>query len=346
MKQVGIVTSTLTSGHSVRGIGFYTRGLLSGITQMAQGYDIQISEIANPSSPGFDLIHIPFFDLFTHSLPLIKHTATVVTVHDVIPLDFPRHYPPGIRGRFNFLLQKRALANVSAVITDSYASIRQIKTHLSVPDSKLQLVYLAPAPNIHKTSHTSILKKFHLPEKFILCVNDVNYNKNLVNLIKAVQSVHIPLVLVGKQAAQLQDMDLHHPELSHLQEIIPYLDSPLLIRPGFVTDDELSALYSQASLYCHTSFAEGFGIGVANALVCGCPVVCSNTSCLPEIAGDAAIYIDPESIDSISSGIKIMLNDSGLRTKMVKLGFTQIKKFTWEQTARQTLQVYRRILSS
>lgn len=336
MKKVGIITSTLTSGHSVRGIGFYTRGLLSEIHKYAKDFDLEIEEIAESSSK-LSLIHYPFFDLFDHTLPINRSVKTVVTVHDVIPLQFPQHYPPGIKGNLNFRLQQIALNSVSAVITDSFASVNEIRRHLGVPHSKINLVYLASAPNIHKVTAKN--------KKYILCVNDVNYNKNIVNLIKASQTLKVPLVLVGKQAAEIEKLDLNHPELAHLKEIISYLDSPLLIRPGFVTDAELSKYYSEAAVYCHPSFAEGFGIGVANALECGCPVVCSHVSSLPEIAGDAAIYVDPYSLEDLTSALSQVLTNATLRSKLTKLGAAQIQKFSWKNTAIQTLQVYNRILS-
>lgn len=345
MKRVGIINTPLSTGHAVRGVGFYTRGLLSEISSIALPAGIEVVEISSPSS-SFDLVHYPFFDLFAHSLPLFPKAKQVVTIHDVIPLQFPQHYPPGLKGTANFWLQKIALNSASAVITDSYASVNEIRRFLHVPDEKIKLAYLAPAASLKPAKSLAVLKKFHLPKKFILCVNDLNYNKNIPNLVQASHQLQVPLVLVGKQAAQLETMDLRHPELAHLQQLSPFLNSPLFIRPGFVSDEELSAFYSAASVYCHPSFAEGFGIGVANALSCGCPVICSDASCLPEIAGDAAVYVNPYQVESISEGISKVLADAALRKHLAVAGKKQISQFSWKKTALQTLQVYQQALLS
>ena len=290
-----------------------------------------------------DLIHYPQWDYLSTEWPkLISKIPIILTIHDVIPLEFPDHYPRGIKGGFNLLLQKLALNRACAVITDSYASVKAIRTHLSVPHHKINLIYLAAAPHFkpitNKTTLENIKKKYSLPDKFVLYVGDINWNKNLPGLASACQRINIPLVIVGKHAAGINQMDLNHPELSHLKNIDPF------IALGFLPDDDLVAVYNLATVYCQASFAEGFGLPVLEAMACGTPVVCTNTHSLPEICQKAAAYFDPYDINDIAKTITNILNNSSLRTVMKKQGLIQVAKYSWVNTARATLQVYKEVI--
>lgn len=337
MIKVGFVATPLSDSNSIRGVGFYTRRLLPELKKQASNFDIEILEIENYSqlsTLNYQLIHYPFFDLFKHTLPTLKKTKTVVTIHDVIPLEFPDHYPPGVKGWLSLQLQKLALSGVERVITDSYASVKSIHKYLQVPHHKIKLVYLAADPIFKKISNPK--NKYNLPIKFVLYVGDINYNKNIPNLVAACQLAKLPLVIVGKQAAELEKLDLSHPELRHLSmnyELITQYP----IRLGFVPDQDLVAIYNLATVYCQPSLAEGFGLPVLEALACGTPVACSNTSSLPEIAGDTAVYFNPHDTKAMSQAILKAMN-SKLSTKIPP-------SFSWAKTAEQTLQVYQETLN-
>ncbi len=267
----------------------------------------------------------------------------------LFPWSFRTHFPPGVKGRINLIRQKISLLNVNRVITDSYASVKGIRRHLRVPHAKIKLVYLAPASHFRPIQDNRLLaqvkKKYHLPDKFVLYVGDINWNKNLPGLAKACQKLKIPLVIVGKQAMEIDALDTAHPELSHLVSLKPYFQnakSPVL-RLGFISDEELVAVYNLASVYCQPSFAEGFGLPVLEALACGTPVACSDTHSLPEIAEEAAVYFDPEKTDSITKALNNIITDSRLRSDLIAKGLLQAKKFSWEKTVRDTLDVYREV---
>ena len=333
MTKIGFVTTPLSSGHAVRGVGFYTQRLLSNLKSQASNYNLEIVEIKNIWDLRFgicDLIHYPFFDLFYHTLPIFKTTKTIVTIHDVIPLEFSGHYPPGIKGWLNLQLQKISLWSVDRVIADSYASVQAIRKYLLVPHEKLKLVYLAAD---EKFKPVKAKNKYKLPDKFVLYVGDINWNKNILNLIKACEQINYSLVIIGKQAAEIEKMDLNHPQLQHLNN----LDFKKVIRLGFVPDADLVAIYNLAAVYCQPSFAEGFGLPVLEAMACGTQVAISNTHSLPEIAGGAAEYFDPRDVSDMAKAV----------TKAVNNKFdviSQAKKFSWAKTARQTLQVYQEVL--
>ena len=334
MIKVGFITAPLTNANAVRGVGFYTRRLLPELKKQAKDFGLEILEINSLDQleqlGQLEIVHYPYFDLFRHTLPIYKQIKTIVTVHDVIPLEFPDHYPPGLQGWFNLQLQKIALSRVEGVITDSHASVKSIHKYLGVPHAKLKLVYLAADQIFKKVANPK--NKFNLPKKFVLYVGDVNYNKNIPNLVTACKLANFPLVIVGKQAAQLENLDLAHPELCHLQNL--NLDS--VLRLGFVSDDDLVNIYNLATVYCQPSFSEGSGLPVLEALACGTPVACSNTSSLPEIAGDNAAYFDPHDVKSMSQAIIKAINHQP-STK-------NLSQFSWQETAKQTLMVYQEIL--
>jgi len=330
MTKIGFVTTPLHDANAGRGVGFYTKRLLPELKKQSgkSGFEIiEVNSLGQLKQLGqLEILHYPFFDLFRPTLPLVKQGKTVVTVHDVIPLEFPDHYPPGLRGWFNLQLQKLALSGADRVITDSYASVKSIHKYLGVPHEKIKLVYLAADKIFKKIAHPK--NKFNLPKKFVLYVGDINYNKNIPNLIAACKAAKLPLVIVGKQAANLEQLDLSHPELRHLQD----LDLDSILRLGYISNEDLVDIYNLATVYCQPSFSEGFGLPVLEALACGTPVACSNTSSLPEIAGENAAYFDPHDVKSMSQAI-IKAKPPGDKPK-----------FSWEDTAKQTLMVYQELL--
>ncbi len=344
MIKVGFITTPLSGAHAVRGVGFYTRLLLSHLHALASRYDVALTEISVPS-PDFDLIHYPFFDLFYHTLPFTKAARTIVTIHDVIPLEFPDHYPPGLRGRLNLKQQKLSLRSVSGVFTDSYASVKSIHKYLGVPRDRIKLIYLA-ASEIYRPQKVSavVSQKYSLPQKFALFVGDINWNKNLPALVQSCLTLGVDLVIVGKQAAQVDALDLSHPELRHIARLRQLFSSPLIHRPGFVPDADLVEIYNAAAVYCQPSFAEGFGIPIVEAMACGTPVVCSDTSSMPEIAGEAAVYFSPSDPEALQKSLFRVLSDAPLRRRLSRLGLVQARKFSWRQTAAATLQAYQNSL--
>jgi len=293
------------------------------------------------------LVHYPYFDFFFFTLPLVKSKKTLVTLHDCTPLVFPENYPVGFEGRINFFLQKMSLKSVKAVLTDSENSKKDIIKYLAVPPEEIYVIYLAADP-IYQKLNTNDLKqktklKYNLPEKFLLYVGDVNYNKNLLGLIKAfnlVKEGELNLVLVGRA--------FENRELSEVKILFSSIKDLNLGRKvrflGFVPDEDLVSVYNLASVYCQPSFYEGFGLQILEAMACGCPVVTSNISSLPEIAGDAAVLVNPNSVAEIARGIKKLLEEKNFRDEKIQAGFSQAKKFSWDKTAEETIKVYEKLL--
>lgn len=331
--KIAIDTSSLSSQSQFRGIGFYTSRLIEQLETMPS---IQLIKFVHKLNQAADLIHYPGFNPFYFSFPLVNQSPFIVTIHDLVPLKFPRQFPPGIKGKFTWLIQGRLLESASAIITDSHVSKTDILKYTGLQPGKIQVVYLA-ADKIFKPIKP--INKFSLPNKFVLYVGDVNYNKNLPLLVQVCLENNYPLVLVGKQIVA-KDFDSMHPENKSLVVVQKLIKSnPGKIFPlGFVKTADLVALYNLATVYAQVSLAEGFGLPVLEAMSCGCPVLTSRVGPLAEICDGADIKFSPENL-------RRCWQSPTLRLKMSQLGLIQAAKFSWEKTGKETLKVYEKVLS-
>lgn len=354
--RVGLNVTPLHSGHKLRGIGYYTQNL---VDYLKREKNIEVCEFTKISEiKEVELVHYPWFDLFFHTLPIRKNFPTVVTIHDVIPLLFPEHYPIGFKGRFNLYLQMLALRNCRLIITDSLSSKKDIVKHLKINDKKVVTVPLATGSEFRILKDTELIKvkmKYNLPETFLMYVGDANWVKNLPflidcfrNLSRIEQFKGIKLALVG--GVFLKNVEnINHPELESLKEVNRKIRNYGLenrtIRPGYITDSELAAFYNLATVYIQPSLYEGFGLPLLQSFACGTPVISSNAGSLPEVGGKAALYFKPTDQNQFTFLLSETLNDKSLRHKLAKLGLEQVSKFSWEKTISQTIEVYKRVIS-
>lgn len=344
--KIAFNSSPLKSGHKIRGIGFYTKNLLENLQTNP---DIAIKEFSEISEiKTADIVHYPFFDLFQRTLPLRKKFPTVVTIHDIIPLLFPQHYPPGLKGSINNFWQKLALKDVRAIITDSQSSKKDIIEKLQFNSQQIFVVPLAAEERFRPLKNTNQLqevqKKYHLPDNFVLYIGDINWNKNLVNLAQGCIEAKIDLVLVGKGFDKKEN--LNHPEMqSYLQFLTKFADLETVHLLGFIPDEEIVAVMNLAQVLLLPSLYEGFGLPILEAQASGTPVITSNLSSMPEVAGDGAIFVDPYSVRDISSAITKVINDQKLRGDLIRKGFINCRKFSWKKVAEETIAVYRKIVS-
>lgn len=352
MFKVGIDTTSLRTGHASRGIGKYTNELVKALNALKLK-DVEIIPCENgftSSSFNLDLYHYPYFDLFFSTLPLIKKKPTLVTIHDIIPLLFPEAYPSGIKGKLSYLFQKVSLKTVKGIITDSNCSRDDIVKYLKYPENKITTVYLAPSDIFRKLDgwewKKEIINKYSLPDKFVLYVGDVNWNKNLLILARACKDIGAVLIIVGKQAVN-ENIDKTHAENKPFAAFLDeFGHDPQIRRLGYVSDEDLVKIYNLASVYCLPSFYEGFGLSVLEAMSCGTPVACSKKSSLPEIAGDAAVFFDPDNREDLAKSLDRLISGKEFRDLMIKKGFHQAEKFSWEKTATETAKVYRQVLTN
>lgn len=330
---VAIDSGPLTSGHSVRGIGVNTRELLRGF-KLVSHKDIQITEVnfSKEDLSKYDIVHYQYFRPFFIDLPFVKPANKVIlTIHDLIPLIYPEHYPSGIKGKINFLINKYLIRkNVDVIITISETSKKDICRFLRFDPKKIHVVYLAPRPIFRKLKienwESEIKQRHGLPDCFALYVGDVNYNKNIPTLIEVCKIANIPLVIAGKQAREIENINLNHPELIHLKS----LDWSNVKRLGFVSDEDLVKIYNLATVYIQPSLYEGFGLPALEAVVCGTPLAIAKSQCMVEVLGVGFNYCDPNDAKSMANA---MLNPN--QNKKLP------RDYSWEKTASETLKVYR-----
>lgn len=346
--KVGIDVGALAYSGARYGMGTYTHELLTALEKEAKDSDVQIDRInASKSSLGkYDVVHFTKFRPFFLSLPFTKPGGTkfVLTIYDLIPLIYPKHYPPGIRGWLKWQINKFLIRkNIDAIITISETSKKDICRIIGINSSKVHVTYLA-APKIYreikdKRSLERIRKEYKLPEKFALSVTDVYYSKNVPNLMKACRDINFPLVIVNKNADAIRKKrtdELSHPELRHLNSI----DWSGVVTIGEIRTVDLVKIYNLASIYIQASLYEGFGIPLIQAFACGTPAVATNVPTLIEIAEGGALFADPKSAEDISAKVQAVLGDDVLRNQLVATASVIAKSYNWHKTANKTLQIY------
>lgn len=342
--RVALNTSSLVSGHKTRGIGFYTKYLIEHLKQQK---DIQVEEFCflNEVTKA-DVVHYPSFDFFFKTLGVSSKYPTVVTIHDVTPLVFPQHYPPGIKGRIRFLFQKKTVQRAQAIITDSEASKKDIEKYLGVKKDKIFVTYLAPAKHFKKLHDKKLFdvirKKYNLPNTFFLFTGNVNWNKNLINMTQACIEEEKDLVLVGGSFDSSDNLD--HPEMKSYKEFLKrYKNNSLVHTFGFVPNEDLVVIMNMATALLLPSFYEGFGLTILEAQACGTPVITSKTSSMPEVAGEAALFVDPYKVGSIRGAIQY-LSSSDIKDDLIEKGYENVKRFSWDKCAKETIDVYKKVI--
>ena len=346
--KVLIDTSPLSNASAIRGIGTYTRHLTNAL-EKEKNLEVMRSSMLDKDFKA-DIIHYPFFDLFFSTLPVKRKLKTVVTIHDTIPLVFPEQYKPGVKGLANLVRQKLALKSVSAVITDSEASKKDIVHFFKYPANKIHVISLAANPELKAADEKQIRsakRRYKLPSKYLLYVGDINYNKNLPQLIKTLKYLpkNIKLVLLGKNFTPQDIPEWQWIEsqvaLSNVEDRVIYLDNVL----GDASED-LSAIYSGALAYIQPSLYEGFGLPVLEAMQCKTPVISSANSSLIEIGGKVVLFTEEETAEEFAKKVEEVLAWSKKeRTNFINKAYKWSQQFSWKKTAKQTAELYQKLLS-
>ncbi|MHB9091612.1 MAG: glycosyltransferase family 4 protein [Chloroflexota bacterium] len=279
----------------------------------------------------------------TYVAPFVLTCPTVVSVHDVSFRRFPAAFSPRDRLLFATLLPL-SLRRASAVITISQHAKQEILRaypHLQV---KVYVTRLAPGdqfkPPANQASAREIRRRYGISSDYVLAVGSLQPRKNLLRLVRAFAKVHaeirdLKLVIVGK--AQWQASAVYAEVLSQ-----GLADNVLFT--GYVPDHDLVGLYGEAKAFVYPSLYEGFGLPILEAMACGTPVVVSNTSSMPEVAGDAGLFVDPFNEDEMAASISQVLCSPRLADSLVEKGLRRAKEFTWAHTAAATADVYRRLI--
>ena len=296
---------------------------------------------------GVDLLYAPYF-----SLPLVAGGRTVVTVHDLIPLLLPE-YAPSVGLKAYFRLVSAATRHADAVVTDSYCSAGDIARLLGVPPERIHVVYLGVDPRysvspVPPECVEALRARLGLPERFILYMGGIDPRKNVGVLLRAQRGVRdrghraLPLVIVaprGRLPARWQRCD-PRAEAAQLavESDVLFLDQ--------IPDADKPALYAAATAFAWPSRYEGFGLPPLEAMASGTPVLCSTSSSLPEVTGDAALGLHPDDVDAWAKGFVRIAHDEPLRARLAAQGRQRAAAFTWDRTVSGLRHVFRHVLAA
>jgi glycosyltransferase involved in cell wall biosynthesis len=270
--------------------------------------------------------------------PNTMGVPAVVTIHDLGYLYYPEKHPLLNRLYLNWSTRHSARM-ARRVIAVSKATAHDLVALNGVPEEKIRVVYsgvdkiLKPVKDEGQISR--LRERLGIPGPYLLHVGSLQPRKNLTRLLEAFDQIKntagpLTLVLAGQ----------HGWEYHRFEERIKQMGlSGRVILPGYVPDEDLAALYSGALVYVFPSLHEGFGFPALEAMACGTPVVCANTSSLPELVGDAAVTVAPSDVYGLSEALLRLLNDRTLRQDLIKRGFERASMFTWEACTRHTLEV-------
>jgi len=291
---------------------------------------------------GVDLFHSPHY-----VLPLLTRKPSVVTVHDCIHLLFPQYLPSRMAYQYARFMMGSAIHRSRLVFTVSEASRRDILGFY--PETDPERVQVIPnaidealLEDPGEEEMQRVMERYQIRGRYILYVGNIKPHKNLDRLVLAFSLLKqrpghedVKLLIIGDQLHQ-QGFLRRAVEGARVRQDVRFF--------GFVPDRTLSALYRLASVFAFPSLYEGFGLPPLEAMACGTPVVTSRISSLPEVVGDAALLVDPLSVDDIASGLERVLTDEDLRRDLVLRGRARVRQFSWERSVRAVHRAYMKIL--
>jgi len=346
------------------GIGTYLQGLLGALSKMDTG-DCSLSLLGDPAllpsgawtrealtAPIYSLceqwrvplafrrqnaalLHSPHYNM-----PWLLASRTIVTVHDMIHLKFPEFWPSRFARAYAHFFFHRVIPNARAVLTVSENTKRDLMEVLSIPENRITVTYPAVDHVRFSANPPTDEREFDrlgLPRDYLLYVGNLKEFKNVPRLVEAYRQVRArrpdcpELVLAGRN-------------------FIPGFDREIRRTPGIrwigdLRRDTLPALYRHALFFIFPSLYEGFGLPPLEAMASGTPVLCSNRASLPEVVGQAALMIDPDTTEELAAAMERLIQDSALRKELSIKGTARAALFSWDRMARQTLEVYKRCLA-
>jgi glycosyltransferase involved in cell wall biosynthesis len=283
------------------------------------------------------------FHGLSHELPVgIERTGvkSVITVHDLIFMRFPEYYK-----WIDSKIYTRKLINAcrisDRIIAISNQTKEDLMSYLKVPPDKISVIYQSCNPvfrnNFTEEYNLEIRKKYNLPERYLLYVGTIEERKNLLGIVKGLHSsnIDIPLIVIGRKVR------------SYYENILSYIASNKLSNIIFaesILNTELPIIYRNAECFIYTSFFEGFGIPLLEALVSGTPVITSKGGCFSEAGGPGSIYVDPANHEEIGEAISKVTGNKGLRDKMINIGTEHSKKFNDDIIASDYMKFYHSII--
>lgn len=328
----------------VRGVGRYLQILRENFPDWHYGNSLEIGNWQ------LEILINPFFNLYQKPLTMRRMAKKqIAVIHDLIPLKYPDHFPAGLKGNINMILNQFALRNYDLVITDSETSKKDIVKYLSIPEAKIRVLYPC-LPKVFSESENSDKLPVNSPlstlnSQFCLYVGDATWNKNLVNLAKAIKIINVTCVFVGKVFEQLKKEDNHFRDdrlgttsfvigkdgvrrsrkllssnniwLKEFGEFIRESENDKrFIFTGFIPDTDLINYYKQARLNVLPSRDEGFGFSYVEAATFGCPTILSDIPVFRELAG-----VSKENLEDVTAAFAYPENPNDLANKIGEIYF-------------------------
>ncbi len=284
-----------------------------------------------------DLYHATDFVL----PPVLRPTRSLLTVHDLSFIRVPETSTPALR-RYLERVVPDSVRRATHVLADSEATRQDVIELYDVPEKHVTTLYSGVSSRFQEMHDSDIRQKYNIPATctFVFSVGTIQPRKNYARLITAVAQLRhdgydVHLVIAGGRG--WLDSPIFEAIRSNRMEQYIHLI-------GFVADEDLPALYTEAIVTAFVSLYEGFGFPVLESMACGTPAITSNVSSLPEVAGDSAVMVDPHQVDAIIDGLKQLLDDSAYRSILREKGFQQVKKFSWDRSAQQLIEIYRQLV--
>lgn len=283
-----------------------------------------------------NILHCP-----DYLMPPTLNRNIILTIHDLAFIRFPEFNFDWFVKKYSREVKKNAHIS-KKIIADSESTKNDIVKFFKIDPARVEVVYLA-ADNIfkklsEKDKNIDVLKKYKINKKYILSVGTIEPRKNFITLIKAFDHIKqkntafdYKLVIVGRTGWKSEAVYLE-------REKSPYREDILFT--GRVPDDDLVQIYNQAELFVYPSLFEGFGLPILEAMSCGLPVIASDTSSLKEVTGGAGVLVSPDNDTELQNQILNILGNKEIKEKLKEKSLIQAKKFSWERTAQETLDIY------
>jgi len=292
-----------------------------------------------------DLLHCT-----SNTAPINIAAPLVVTIHDIIYLEKQTSKAGSLYQKLGAAYRKWNVPKIAhkaaMIVTVSNYERDRIIEKLNLPEDRVRTIYNACSEHFQaEHSEEELLafrQKMNLPERYVLFLGNTDPKKNLPNVIRTMgllyerKQLDFTLVMTDYRLEDLLPL-LREQNNEHLLKHI------MLV--GYVVNHELPKLYKLAQLFLYPSLRESFGIPILEAMQCGTPVITSNTSAMPEIAGSGAILVDPTHIEQIADKIVLLLNDTDLRKHVIAYGIDRVKLFSWRHTTEQMLGIYNEVLN-
>ena len=288
---------------------------------------------------GNNILHVPHYNI-----PIFYKGNLVTTIHDITHILFPEYLPNKFALYYAKFMISRAVKRSEYILTVSENTKKDLIKYFNADPNKIVITYNGVDKKFRckeKSEYEYLYSKYRIDrnKKILLYVGNKKPHKNIAKLIKAMSLLenkeNYTLVLSGKGFEGYN-------ELENLSDKLGL--NELIIHTGIVSDEELVDLYNLADLFVFPSLYEGFGIPLLESMACGTPVICSNSSSLPEVVGDAALMFDPNDEVELARSIEGVLSNKQLYKELIEKGYKRVRKFTWEDCRRKTEEVYKNML--